>query len=136
MAKKAEWPPAEDVESALYDGFVDERDRKLCAVVRGNDATKLADFHPEFVDERLPELLLHYKGRNFPSSLAADEVEKWEQYRIERLKRQAPKFLQELQSIQQDLAKDKQIGSKTPEEAAYLVEELLLWYESLQPGDY
>ena len=136
VAKKPEFPPAVDPESALYDGFVSEQDRKLCAVVRNNGADMLADFHPNFADERLSELLLHYKGRTFPESLAADEVEKWEQYRLARLQRQAPKFMEELQKIQQDLAKDKSIGSKTPEEAAYLVEELLLWYESLQPGDY
>lgn len=136
IAKKPEFPPAVDVESAIYDGFVDDTDRRLCEVVRNNGAEDLADFHPQFTDERLPELLLHYKAKNYPESLAADEVAQWEEYRLARLNRQAPVFMDELQRIQQDLAADKTFGNKTNAECAYLAEELLLWYESLQSGDY
>ena len=90
--------------------------------VRNADENKLADFHPDFADPRLPELLLHYKGRNYPKSLSESETEKWEQYRRERLERQAPKFLAELQNAyEQDL---------------YVAEELKLYYESLIDTDY
>lgn len=136
LNERPEYPPAEDAESAIYDGFLNEQDDLLCSAVRSNGAEDLADFHPNFNDERLPELLLHYKAKNFPSSLAEDEVMQWEKYRTERLKRQAPKFLEELQRIQQDLAKDRPWGGKSVEECAFLAEELMLWYESLQPGDY
>lgn len=134
--KRPDYPPSEDAESALYDGFLDDHDRLLCATVRANDADLLADYHPNFADERLPELLLHYKAKNFPSALAADEVEKWEAYRTKRLARQSETFLKEIARIQQSLARDETFGNKTPDECAFLVEELLLWYESLQPGDY
>lgn len=133
---RPEFPPAVDPESALYDGFMDDRDRKLCEVVRNNGAEDLADFQPPFSDERLPDLLLHYKAKNFPECLAANEVEQWEKYRIARLSRQAPKFMAELTNIQKDLAADRPWAGKTVEDCAYLVEELKLWYESLQPGDY
>ncbi len=131
-----EFARAVDVESAIYDQFLSKHDQLLCSVVRRNEAADLADFHPDFKDERLSELLLHYKAKNFPESLASDEVALWENYRTERLKRQAPTFLSELQHIQQDLAQDKAYGGKSVEDCAYLVEELMLWYESLQPGDY
>lgn len=133
---RPEFPPAVDPESALYDGFMDDRDRKLCEVVRNNGAQDLSDFHPSFNDERLPDLLLHYKAKNYPESLAADEVEQWESYRLARLGRQAPKFMAELTTIQKDLANDKPWAGKSVEDCAYLVEELMLWYESLQPSDY
>lgn len=136
VEKRPEFPPAVDVESALYDSFLDDNDRKYCAVIRSNAATELADFHPPFIDERLPELLLHYKARNYPESMAEDEVPKWEEYRLARLNRQAPKFMAELQRIQKDLAEDKPWANKSVEDCAYLVEELMLWYESLQPEDY
>ena len=136
IAKRPEFPKAVDAESALYDGFMDDSDRRYCAVVRSNGATDLADFHPPFVDERLPELLLHYKAKNYPESLAEDEVPKWEEYRLARLRRQAPKFMAELTNIQKDLAIDRPCGGKSTEDCAYLVEELMLWYESLQPEDY
>lgn len=133
---RPDFPPAVDAESALYDGFLDEPDRRLCAVVRGNGAEDLADFHPNFSDERLPELLLHYKAKNFPSSLAEEEAAQWEAYRVKRLTAQSETFLKEISRIQQALARDQTFGNKTADECAFLVEELLLWYESLQAGDY
>ena len=104
---RPEWPKAEEPEGALYDGFLDDRDRNLVGMVRGADANKLADLHPEFDDERLPELLLHYKGRNFPQSLDEVESGKWEKYRRARLEKQAPKFLEELEKVEDDFIKEE-----------------------------
>lgn len=134
--KRPDYPPSVDAESALYDGFLDDHDRLLCSTVRNNSAEDLADYHPHFLDERLPELLLHYKAKNYPSALAADEVEKWEEYRTKRLIDQAPRFLDELNKIQQSLARGGSWGSRSPEDCAYLLEELHLWYEAIQPADY
>ncbi len=134
--ERPEYPKAVDVESAIYDGFIGDTDKHLCHVVRSNDAKELTDFRPKFTDLRLPELLLHYKAKNFPESLASEEMASWEEYRQKRLSGQAPKFMAELQAIQKDLAMDKTWGNKSPEDCAYLAEELMLWYESLQPNDY
>lgn len=134
--KRPDYPPSVDAESALYDGFLDDHDRLLCSTVRSNGADDLADYHPHFLDDRLPELLLHYKAKNYPSALAADEAEKWEEYRTKRLAEQAPRFLDELNKIQQTLARGGSWGSRSPEDCAYLLEELHLWYEALQPADY
>lgn len=134
--KRPDFPASCDVESALYDGFLDDQDRLLCMTVRNNGAEDLADYHPPFHDERLPDLLLHYKAKNYPSSLAEEEVAKWEEYRLKRLQKQAEPFLKELGRIQGMLSKDITFGSRSVEDCAYLAEELLLWYESLQPNDY
>lgn len=134
--KRPDYPPSVDPESALYDGFLDDHDRTLCATVRANSADDLADYHPPFLDERLPELLLHYKAKNYPSALAADEAEKWEKYRAERLAAASPKFLDELTKIQQVLARGGAWGGRSPEDSAYLLEELHLWFESIQPSEY
>lgn len=136
VEKRPEFPKAEDAESALYDGFLSDQDRRLCEVVRSNGKEDLADFHPPFSDERLEELLLHYKAKNYPETLASEEMEQWEKYRLARLNRQAPKFMAEITQIQKDLANDKPWAGKSVEDCAYLVEELMLWYESLQPNDY
>ena len=111
-----EFPSAVEPEAALYDGFLDDTDRVKVAAVRNADANKLADFHPDFHDPRLPELLLHYKGRNYLESLSEHEAEEYEKYRRARLERQAPKFIQELEKIEDDFIK----------------EELLLYMQSLQ----
>ena len=119
---RPEFSKALEPEMALYDGFLNDSDRIKVAAVRNADADRLADFHPDFHDARLPELLLHYKGRNFPESLSESENAKWEEYRRERLTRQAPKFLAELNAV---YAKD-----------AFAGEELKLYFESLFDADY
>ena len=115
-----EFPPAVEPEQALYDGFLNDSDRVKVSAVRNADANSLADFHPDFHDVRLPELLLHYKGRNYPESLDESEMKRWEQYRRERLERQAPKFLTELEKVQDDFVR----------------EELKLYFENLFASDY
>ena len=104
---RPEFPKAVESEQALYDGFLNDKDRLKVEAVRNADAEKLADFHPEFDDERLPELLLHFKGRNFPESLSEEEMEKWEEYRIGRLKMQVPKYLEELEKVEDDFVKEE-----------------------------
>lgn len=113
--KTPEWPPATEPEAALYDGFLNDADRVKVAAVHNLNATRLADYHPEFIDERLPELLLHYKGRNYPQSLSEHEMEQYENYRQARLRRQAPAFMQELEKVTDD----------------YVKEELALYFQSL-----
>ncbi len=112
---RSEFPKALEPEEALYDGFLNERDRIKVAAVRNAGPSKIADFHPDFDDERLPELLLHYKGRNFPDTLSDSEMEKYEAYRKERQQRQAGTFMQELEKVQDE----------------FLRQELLLYMQSL-----
>lgn len=119
---RPEFPKAIEPEAALYDGFLNDTDRVKVAAVRNADAMKLADFHPDFHDERLPKLLLHYKGRNYPESLSESEAVEWEKYRRTRLERLSPKFLQELNIF---YGRDEFIG-----------EELKLYFESLFDTDY
>lgn len=105
--ERPEFPETPEPEGAIYDGFLNERDRIKVEAVKNADKDQLADFHPEFDDIRLPELLLHYKGRNFPESLSESEVEKWESYRHARLERLLPRFLAELDSVQDDFVKEE-----------------------------
>ena len=122
--------PPVDVESSLYDSFIPDADKVRLAAVRTGNATSLADFHPNFADERLPELLLHYKAKNFPTSLSDSEMEKWQEYRHARLNRQAPVFLSELKQF-------KEVAEKSNNsDQLFLLEELSLWYQSLQDSDY
>jgi len=102
-----EWPESPEPEQAIYDGFLNDRDRVKVEAVRNADKNKLADFHPDFDDVRLPELLLHYKGRNFPETLSEQENEKWESFRRARLEKQLPRFLAELDSVQDDFIKEE-----------------------------
>lgn len=102
-----EFPPSIEPEQAIYDGFLDNSDKLRVEAVRNAEPNKLADFHPDFDDPRLPELLLHYKGRNYPECLSEDEAKKWEEYRLERLKRYTPKYLEELETVKDDFIKEE-----------------------------
>ena len=105
--ERSEFPAAPEPEQALYDGFLNDKDRLKVEAVRNAEPSKLADFHPEFDDERLPELLLHFKGRNFPESLSEEEMEEWEGYRMRRLQAQAPMYLNELENVEDDFIKEE-----------------------------
>lgn len=116
------YAPSSDVEGQLYDGFVDEKDKPRMSAVRAADAQALADFHPQFIDERLVELLFRYKARSFPTSLSEEEARLWETYRAEKLNALLPGYMERLQKVAAS-------GGDT-----YLLEELKLWAESIMPG--
>ncbi|MBO4855614.1 exodeoxyribonuclease I [Candidatus Saccharibacteria bacterium] len=120
--EREEFPPAIDPESALYDGFLDNTDRTRCDAVRRATMNELADFHPDFHDPRLPDLLLHYKARNFAETLSESEHKKWEEYRIGRIKTHQNSYIKAIQEI-----------AAQPNSDSYILEELQLWYQSLLP---
>lgn len=74
-----------DVDAALYDGFIDDADKRLLAQVRGTPPHLLAKAQYAFRDARLPELLFRYRARNWPDSLLPSERPRWDAYRRERL---------------------------------------------------
>lgn len=115
-----------DAEGQLYDGFIDGKDKLRIEVVRNASAEDLADFHPDFDDERLAPLLLRYKARNFPQSLSESEAITWEQWRGERVKKQLPAFMRSLQRL---------ASSSTKATDQYLIQELQLWAESIIPEE-
>ena len=49
--EQPEFPEAVEPEAAIYDGFLNDKDRAKVARVRGLNGNELADFHPEFDDE-------------------------------------------------------------------------------------
>lgn len=121
--KKEAFPKAKDVDAQLYDGFIPDGDKLKMRDVRERNANELADFHPMFEDPRLSELLLHYKGRNFPNSLDEHEQKQWEKYRIARLQEQEQTFVSELERLKDEMDPG-------------VMEDLLLWYQSLASNDY
>lgn len=123
---KPEYKKLPDPEYQLYDGFLNDADRmRVQSVGQANEAT-LADLHPEFQDERLSPLLLHYKARNFPRILSSDESAAWEQWRIGRLQSQLPAFTQAVERLGKQQLTDQQ---------QYILQELQFWLENVAPSD-
>ena len=116
--------PVSDPEAKLYDGFLADADRIRVEAVRNASETQLADFQPEFSDERLPELLLHYKARSFPNTLSEDELARWETWRLARLQKQLPGAIEALERASKKELSDHQ---------QFLLAEIQLWIESIVP---
>lgn len=124
--EEREFARSQDPEAQLYDGFIADRDKLRVETVRNADSRQLADFNPDFNDERLPELLLHYKARSYPSVLSQAEAAQWEEWRTTRLKRVLPGFTQSLQKL---------AATETDSHKQFTLEELQLWAESILPTD-
>ncbi|MFJ4432017.1 exodeoxyribonuclease I [Pseudomonas sp. NPDC089395] len=80
-----EFAPNEDPEQQLYDGFLGDRDRRMCEQVRTLDPAALGNGHWMFDDPRMPELLFRYRARNFPETLNSDERQRWYAFCQQRL---------------------------------------------------
>ncbi len=125
--ERPEFKKSIDAEAQLYDSFLPQGDKTKVAAVRNADERALADFTPDFGDERLPALLVRYKARNFPRSLSESEQLSWEEWRAARLERALPAYMASLQRI----------AKTASDEQRFLLEELQLWAESIMPlGDY
>lgn len=124
---RAEFKKSSDPEAQLYNGFLNDHDRLLVEAVRNANEQTLADFNPDFQDERLEPLLLHYKARNFPKSLSEDESRAWEAWRADRITAQIPAFMKSLRRL---------AGIETDESKQFILQELQLWAESVMPTDF
>ncbi|WDG51656.1 exodeoxyribonuclease I [Pseudomonas chlororaphis] len=80
-----DFAPSLDPEQQLYDGFIGDRDRRLCEQVRNAEPLHLGQEQWPFDDERLPELLFRYRARNFPETLNGEEQERWKSFCQQRL---------------------------------------------------
>ena len=121
---KPEFTRSPDPEAQLYDGFLNDCDRLRAEAVRNASERELDDFHPNFADERLPGLLLHYKARNFPKTLSSDERAMWQTWRAAHVQAQLPKYMVALQRL---------AASALDSGKEFIVQELQLWAESILP---
>jgi exodeoxyribonuclease I len=124
-SEREPYPAASDVEGQLYDGFINDRDKVRVEAVRNATLKDLVDFHPDFADDRLKDLLLRYKARNFPKALSSDEQVIWQEYRQKKFAAQAPKYLKSLGELAAKYHSD--------DEKSFLLQELQLWAEANAP---
>jgi exodeoxyribonuclease-1 len=74
-----------DADASLYDGFIGDGDKRLCGEVRATPPQALAARPFAFRDARLQALLFRYRARNWPDVLDADDRQRWNDYRRQRL---------------------------------------------------
>lgn len=120
----------QQVDGQLYDGFVGSADKIKMSAVRATDPEELANFNPDFADDRLKLLLPLYKARNYPQILSSEEKGWWQAFKAKRLygggqASRAAKYFKRIKELfqQPHLSQDQK----------YLLEELKLYGESILP---
>src|SRR5690606_23991 len=74
-----------DADAALYNGFIQDGDKRLFADVRSSAPEQLGTRSFGFRDPRMPELLFRYRARNWPETLDTTERARWDEFRRRRL---------------------------------------------------
>ena len=75
-----------DPDFMIYSGgFFSDHDRELMRLVRTTQPADLIRLDLPFRDPRLAEMLFRYRARNFPDTLSAEETERWQRFRRQRL---------------------------------------------------
>lgn len=127
----AQSPATADVDGELYDGFLEDDDRKVLDSIVSSESDQLAALSPTFQDIRLDELYLRYKARNFPKVLTSEEREKWEHYRQQRLSADYGMSLEQYYAILQEKTAEPDLTDAQRE----LLTELDLYAQSIAPAE-
>lgn len=119
-----------DVDSRLYDDFINPADKPKMQKVREVEPAKLNKAELNFSDQRLSALLPLYKARNFPHSLSGSEKEVWDKFCQLRLTgggQNSPlaKYFNRLDELKSNPNQSKH--------KQFILEELKLYGESLLP---
>lgn len=93
MYRASTFAPSSDPETRLYDGFIGDKDKALMREVRQADTDTLANTNFVFEDNRLNQMLMRYRARNFPDSLSPSEKEEWCVFVADRLRNGDDKVL-------------------------------------------
>ena len=83
---KTEFTKHTNPDYMLYSGpFFSEDDRAAMAEIHRLTPQELSRHQPTFGDARLVEMYFRYRARNWPESLSASELDRWNQYRRAQL---------------------------------------------------
>ncbi len=74
-----------DTDAALYDGFINNNDRRFCEQILESSSQELAEWTPPFSDKRLQTLYLRYRARNWPETLNEQDRLQWQEFCHARL---------------------------------------------------
>ena len=119
---------AVDVDSQLYDGFINGQDSGLMPQFCGATPAELAGYVDKFHDKRMQQLVPLYKARNFPDSLTSEERSVWDKHCYERLlgggqTSALAKYFDRLAKLAETANDDKQ----------FILEELQLYGQAIMP---
>ena len=77
-----------DPDLMIYEGFFNERDKRLMETARETKPEDLGRLDLPFQDQRLHELFFRYRARNFRHTLTNQEVIRWNKFRGHKFERE------------------------------------------------
>lgn len=75
-----DFPPRQDPEQQLYNGFIGDADKRTSVQLRTATAAQIQQHNFVFEDARLSAMVLRYKARNFPETLSDEEAAEWSEH--------------------------------------------------------
>lgn len=94
------FPPAEEVDAMLYQGFFSDADRNTMGIIQQTPPGELAGLDLTFSDSRIAPLLFNYRARNWPETLSETEQRRWLEQRQQRLSEEKVQaYLLELEAL-------------------------------------
>jgi exodeoxyribonuclease-1 len=109
-----------DVDGSLYDGFLDEGDKRKFATVRSLPPALLGAHDFGFRDPRMAELLFRYRARNWPDTLDAADRVRWDDYRRDRLTRDTGRSEYTFDTFFAEIAALRALNTESPERLVLL----------------
>jgi len=80
-----DYPAVSDPDAQLYSGgFFSNSDYSRMQRIQQSTAGELAKLDLNFDDNRIPEMLLRYRARNYPETLSSNERQQWDEYRMQK----------------------------------------------------
>lgn len=114
---------SDDPDQNLYSGgFFSSNDKEKMNVIRQTKETQLGDLTLNFEDERLEEMLFRYRCRNYPDTLFMHEIERWNNFRIQRMTSADGDASTKLNEYHQELLQLR--ADDLPEEAIEILDQL------------
>jgi len=117
--------PADDPDQNLYSGgFFSPADKDRMTTIRATENSELGDLNLHFDDQRLDEMLFRYRCRNFPDTLFMHEIERWDQYRFQRMLEPQGDASIKLDEYQQTITELRQENNSENSEQEQLLDQL------------
>lgn len=121
-------PNERNPEEQLYEGFTSNIDKVTSQKITSAQPEKICDFQNKLQDDRLKQILPHYKARNFPKFLTDKERKNWEDFCKQYLTGGKKTSIMARFSIRLDEILARETLTK---QDRYVLEELSLYAQSL-----
>ena len=115
-----------DPDLAIYSGFPSDADKRLFREVRRTPPEQLGAQRFAFADPRYTELLFRYRARNWPQTLDAVELDRWNDFRRTRLIVQTEATALTLPDYLAEIAQLRASPATRPDQLA-LLDQLEAW---------